>query len=70
MDFKLFATDHPLSVNNSAHEFDVTMNYDNDRSVTATTSVTINRSGNEEPLLQAQLWHDALPSDVTTINPG
>ena len=70
MEFKLFATDHQLSANNYVHSFDVTMNYDNDRSVTATANVTINRAGIEEPLLQARLWHDSLPADVTQINPG
>ena len=70
MEFKLFATDHQLSANNYVHSFDVTMNYDNDRSMTATANVTISRAGTEEPLLQAQLWHDSLPADATQINPG
>ena len=70
MDFVLFVTDHKDSTNNDVISFDVTMTYDNDQTLTASGDVTIQRTGSEQPLLQAQLWHDTLPTDVTQINPG
>ena len=70
MDVELFATDNGESANNDVVSFDVTMNYDNGESAMATGSVTIVRTGSEEPLLQAQLYHQDLPADVTTLNPG
>ena len=70
MDFVLFVTDHKDSANNDVVSFDVTMTYDNDQTLTASGDVTIQRTGSEQPLLQAQLWHDTLPADVTQINPG
>ena len=70
MDFVLFATDHKDRANNDVVSFDVTMTYDNDQTLTASGDVTIQRTGSEQPLLQAQLWHDTLPADVTQINPG
>ena len=70
MDVELFATDNGESANNDVVSFDVTMNYDNGESAMATGSVTIVRTGSEEPLLQAQLYHQNLPTDVTSLNPG
>ena len=70
MDFVLFATDHKDSADNDVISFDVTMTYDNDQTLTTSGDVTIQRTGSEQPLLQAQLWHDTLPADVTQINPG
>ena len=70
MEFVLFVTDHKDSANNDVISFDVTMMYDNDQTLTASGDVTIQRTGSEQPLLQAQLWHDTLPADVTQINPG